>query len=57
VTLLGLERWYVGHACELAQAGVLVRQLRRESVTFAPELEKAARQFWQQWLEHLFSDA
>jgi GMP synthase (glutamine-hydrolysing) len=57
VALLGLERWYVGHACELAQAGVLVRQFREESGTFAPELEKAARQFWQQWLEYLFTDA
>jgi GMP synthase (glutamine-hydrolysing) len=56
VTVQGLERWYVGHASELAQAGVLVRQLREESGRFGPELEKAARLFWQQWLEHLFTN-
>jgi GMP synthase (glutamine-hydrolysing) len=50
VTVQGLERWYVGHACELAQAGICVRQLRAESHTFGPALETAARQFWRQWL-------
>jgi GMP synthase (glutamine-hydrolysing) len=53
VTVQGLERWYVGHACELAQAGICVQQLRAESHTFGPALETAARQLWQQWLDHL----
>lgn len=55
VTVQGLERWYVGHASELAQAGICVRRLREESRTFGPELETAARQVWRQWLDHLFN--
>jgi len=55
VTVQGLERWYVGHASELAQAGVCVRRLREESRTFGPELETVARQVWRQWLDHLFN--
>jgi GMP synthase (glutamine-hydrolysing) len=55
VTVQGLERWYVGHASELAQAGICVRQLREESRTFGPGLETTARQFWRQWLHHVFN--
>ena len=55
VEIQGLERWYVGHASELAQAGICVRRLREESRTFGPELETAARQVWRQWLDHLFN--
>jgi GMP synthase (glutamine-hydrolysing) len=54
VTVRGLERWYVGHASELAQAGVRVRHLREESRTFGPELEMVARHIWRQWLDQLF---
>jgi GMP synthase-like glutamine amidotransferase len=54
VTVQGLERWYVGHASELGQAGICVRRLREESRTFGPELEIAAKQVWQQWLDQLF---
>jgi GMP synthase (glutamine-hydrolysing) len=55
VTVQGLERWYVGHANELSQSGVCIRHLREESRTFGPELETAARRFWQQWLDHVFN--
>jgi GMP synthase (glutamine-hydrolysing) len=55
VTVQGLERWYVGHASELAQAGVCVRQLREESHIFAPELETVARRVWRQWLDQVFN--
>jgi GMP synthase (glutamine-hydrolysing) len=55
VTVQGLERWYVGHANELAQAGVCVRRLREESHAYGPELETAARQVWRQWLDQLFN--
>src|ERR1700722_4182995 len=54
VTVQGLERWYVGHASELGQAGICVRRLREESRTFGPELEIAAKQVWQQLLDQLF---
>jgi GMP synthase (glutamine-hydrolysing) len=55
VTVQGLERWYVGHASELAQAGICVRQLREESRTFGPELEATASKVWRQWLDHVFN--
>jgi GMP synthase (glutamine-hydrolysing) len=53
VTTAGLERWYVGHACELASAGIRVPKLRQESEAFAPALEGAAQRFWAGWLSQL----
>jgi GMP synthase (glutamine-hydrolysing) len=53
VTAGGLERWYVGHACELANAGISVPKLRRESETLAPTLEDTAQRFWGDWLSLL----
>jgi GMP synthase (glutamine-hydrolysing) len=50
VTAAGLERWYVGHACELASAGISVPKLRQESERFAPALEDAGQRFWGEWL-------
>lgn len=50
VTAQGLERWYVGHACELGSEGIEVQRLRQESKTFAPTLESAAQLFWREWL-------
>jgi GMP synthase (glutamine-hydrolysing) len=55
VTLPGLERWYVGHACELAQAGIDVSQLRAESHAHVPTLEDAARSFLRKWLKEMFT--
>jgi GMP synthase (glutamine-hydrolysing) len=51
VTVRGLERWYVGHAKELAEAGVSVPKLRAEACTFGLELETKATQLWRQWLD------
>jgi GMP synthase (glutamine-hydrolysing) len=45
-----LERWYVGHACELANAGISVPELRQQSRVFAAPLEVAAERFWEHWL-------
>jgi GMP synthase (glutamine-hydrolysing) len=53
VTPQGLERWYVGHACELGSAGIDVQRLRQESKTFAPALESAAQVLWRGWLSRL----
>lgn len=50
VTAQNLERWYVGHACELAHAGINVAQLREDSRIFAPKLEATAHRFWGKWL-------
>lgn len=54
VTSLELERWFVGHACELAQAGISVARLRADSRENSPALEEAAARFWQQWLAGAF---
>jgi len=49
----GLERWYVGHACELGNAKINVEQLRKDGETFASTLEAAAHKFWKEWLSRL----
>jgi GMP synthase (glutamine-hydrolysing) len=46
-----LERWYVGHASELAAARVDVARLRSDGRAFGPALHSAARRFWRRWLE------
>lgn len=53
VTERGLERWYVGHACELASVGIRVPMIRQQSKTLAPALERAAQPFWREWLTRL----
>jgi len=53
VTARGLERWYVGHTCELGKAGISVPQLRHDGEVFAPALEDVARLFWNEWLARL----
>ncbi|HMK89352.1 MAG TPA: glutamine amidotransferase [Methylocystis sp.] len=56
VTAQGLERWYVGHACELARAGIDVSALRAESRLHAPVLEAAARRFFDRWIDETFNE-
>ncbi|HYA81646.1 MAG TPA: glutamine amidotransferase, partial [Methylocystis sp.] len=55
VTAKGLERWYVGHACELAQSKIDVRALRSLSEVHAGALEAAARRFFRRWLNETFA--
>lgn len=50
-----LERWYVGHACELAQADIDIPQLRAQSASAAARLEQQAAQLWQSWLTRAMS--
>lgn len=50
-TARGLERWYVGHAVELAQAGLCVPQLRAEAARHAPALVAAGRRAIGAWLD------
>lgn len=54
VTAEGLERWYVGHACELGSKKIAVPGLREAAARHAPALTEAARQFWNGWLDSLF---
>jgi GMP synthase (glutamine-hydrolysing) len=53
VTAAGLERWYVGHACELHHAGITAANLRSAAQKHAPALETAAGQFWGSWLDYI----
>jgi GMP synthase (glutamine-hydrolysing) len=53
VTAAGLERWYVGHACELHHAGINVHQLRSAARDHARTLEEAGAQFWKLWLDSI----
>ena len=53
VTAPGLERWYIGHACELASAGLDPARLRAEGRIKAPRLGAAADRFWHAWLAAL----
>lgn len=53
VTLDGLERWYVGHAFELAKRGISVTELRDAGVRYAPTLVRVAASFWNGWFDNL----
>jgi GMP synthase (glutamine-hydrolysing) len=53
VTAEGLERWYVGHAVELSKRGIPVSNLRAAARRHAPQLMKAAKIFWNRWLDYI----
>lgn len=53
VTAVDLESWYVGLAAELDQAGLSIRDLRVAAELYAPQLEMASREFWNQWLDYI----
>ncbi|WP_104666427.1 glutamine amidotransferase [Ensifer adhaerens] len=47
------ERWLVGHACELAAAGLSVPDLRADARRLGPRLEVAAASLIVEWLENI----
>ena len=47
------ERWLIGHACELASAGLDVPALRAAAQAHAPALEAAAARMLRDWLDAL----
>ena len=52
VTAQGLERWYIGHAAEIAATpGVSVPQLRADSLARAPVMAPLAGRCLDAWLE------
>jgi GMP synthase (glutamine-hydrolysing) len=53
VTAIGLERWYVGHACELRQKAISVVELRAAANRHAPAFAHAAAQFFKLWLDYI----
>jgi GMP synthase (glutamine-hydrolysing) len=50
VTEAGLQHWLVGHACELAAAGLSVAALREETARKAPALAAAGPALLRDWL-------
>lgn len=48
-----LERWLVGHACELELAGILPQRLRQQAARYGTELEQCARQVFARWLDKI----
>jgi GMP synthase (glutamine-hydrolysing) len=53
VTAKNLERWYIGHCCELGAAGVDIPTLRADGISQAPRLAAAAARLWPSWLKSL----
>ena len=52
VTARNLERWFIGHACEIGTtSGISVAQLREDTARYAQPLELQAHKFWQAWLK------
>jgi GMP synthase (glutamine-hydrolysing) len=49
----GFERWLIGHAFELAAAGIDPRDLRREAKQFASALRSAGTEMFAAWLNGL----
>lgn len=49
----GFERWLVGHAVELARAGIDPRRLREDAHRFGPCLRDAGRAMFTNWLQGL----
>ncbi|MDR1855002.1 MAG: glutamine amidotransferase [Azoarcus sp.] len=51
--LTRIERWLVGHACELGAAGIDPRQLRTRARQLADDLHRAGRAVFSVWLDGL----
>jgi len=49
----GLERWYVGHSCELRAKQIDIQRLREAGRRQAPILAPAAYAFWNGWLDYI----
>ena len=50
VTARGLERWFIGHACELVATGVSIPKLRSETTRWIVALRRQGRQCFEHWL-------
>lgn len=54
ITRRGLERWFVGHANEIAHtSGVTVARLREETINFADGLLTSSKKAFCEWLDTL----
>jgi GMP synthase (glutamine-hydrolysing) len=54
VSAAGLERWFIGHALEIASTpGVSVARLRSETAAAAPALATSGPKFFARWLDEV----
>lgn len=54
VTAAGMERWFIGHACEISTSpGISVAQLRADTGRWAHSLQRQGQQMFADWLEQL----
>jgi len=54
VTAAGMERWFIGHACEIgAIAGIAVPQLRADTARWAAGLQRQGALMFGEWLDSL----
>jgi len=52
VTSRGLERWFIGHACQIsATSDVNIAKLRQNICSYVKQVELQAAKFWQAWLK------
>lgn len=51
-----IERWLIGHACELAGAGIDPRTIRADAASYGPHLTQLAHEFAHQWIDGLQLD-
>ena len=51
-----MERWLVGHAAELFQAGIDPRSIREQARQYGPRLASAAQDLMNAWLDGLLPD-
>lgn len=47
-----IERWLIGHACELELAGIAPQSLREQATRHGAQLEQRARQVFARWLDN-----
>lgn len=48
-----LEKWLIGHTCELRKAQIDIPALRKDNAQFASGLEQQTRQIFSQWMNTL----
>ncbi len=51
IEVSSMERWFIGHACELAAAKISVNHLREQTRKFGPSLEIAGSRCLRDWLD------
>jgi GMP synthase (glutamine-hydrolysing) len=57
ITLKGLERWFIGHACEIGiTPSVSITRLREETMCNHEKLQTQATQFWHAWLHDVLEE-